>query len=578
MNTQKKLTAIAVAALLVSGLFIYLNTAFAAKKAAIYSCRKDGTPVNENIYGFKSDVYLSGGPQNNTGAGLPDGTYYFQITDPNGKILLSTDPAVCRQLTVSSGRVAGSTGPPCKHMNGTFNPPNGTLPVQMIPFDNTPNNGTVYEAWVVPVGKATIVGPPATSKVLRFSKSDAKTDNFKVQAEQVITGECQPSSSMSVLVQGTKVIAYVPKGNWSIFPPTPGVSVVGVENDSTSAVVPTSDTINSCASNAITGKTVCTANNAQVYVLTGTALDSTVVPNPLTSSGSGTIFFSGGACTNCGVMMDATHNKAAIGLAFSPGVGGFQFLNLAGTVTNSSFESSFASMNLSGEISEDPLIDPIRNLLSSPSEDNNYEIVNVTTSTSPTFFERFIPPTTCCVADSAGEDCSTGIVLAPYEFSEPSEVFVGDLTSAVFTAGSPGSWTSLSSVNTLTESFLAAGASGVAVAQGTHTGVVSGEFGGDAVTAIQLPPTSGVVTLPDWITCNIGGGFSNGNDPHTVTAYMSPTSGHAIALLANGGFSPPTMLAVVDLTNMLALARTGGGHGCAAGTLTSSEVTFISLP
>jgi hypothetical protein len=87
--------------------------------------------------------------------------------------------------------------------------------------------------------------------------------------------------------------------------------------------------------------------------------------------------------------------------------------------------------------------------------------------------------------------------------------------------------------------------------------------------------------LPDWITCSIGSGFSNGLDPHTVTAYQSPTSGHAIALLANGG---ATTLAVVDLTNMLNpsfVARTTGsglGHGCSSGTLPSTVVSFISVP
>jgi hypothetical protein len=50
------------------------------------------------------------------------------------------------------------------------------------------------------------------------------------------------------------------------------------------------------------------------------------------------------------------------------------------------------------------------------------------------------------------------------------------------------------------------------------------------------------------VTCNIPS-FSNGSDPHTVTAYQSPNGAKdAIALLANGG---ATALAVVDLTKML---------------------------
>jgi hypothetical protein len=221
------------------------------------------------------------------------------------------------------------------------------------------------------------------------------------------------------------------------------------------------------------------------------------------------------------------------------------------------------------------LIDPIRNRLLSAAENNNYENIDVTTTTTPIFFERPIPGSG--EADSSGEDCSTGLVLAPYEFSSPSELFIGDLASAVYTAGSPGTWTSLSANNILTESFLSAGASGVAVAQGTHLGVVTGEFGGNAVTAIALPATSGVVTLPDWVTCSISG-FVNGFDPHTVTAYQSPSNGHAIAVLANAG---ATKLAIVDLTNMLnttLVPRTVGGHGCLASPLPASVVTLITVP
>src|SRR5262249_6571229 len=152
-----------------------------------------------------------------------------------------------------------------------------------------------------------------------------------------------------------------------------------------------------------------------VYVLKGTALDAMVSPNPLTSAGSGFIKFSGGSCTNCGVAMDATHNKAVIGLSLA-GLPGFQFLNLA----TSTFEPAFAAP--SGDMSEGLMIDSIRNLLLSASETGNYEIVDVTTSTSPIFFEHPVPPNN--PLDSSGEDCSTGILLAPIEtFSPPFDLF-----------------------------------------------------------------------------------------------------------------------------------------------------------
>jgi hypothetical protein len=118
------------------------------------------------------------------------------------------------------------------------------------------------------------------------------------------------------------------------------------------------------------------------------------------------------------------------------------------------------------------------------------------------------------------------------------------------------------------------------VAQGTHTGALTGEFGGTHVTAFALPSTSGSGTpaFSDWVTCGIPPTFTNGEDPHTVTSYQSPNSGHAVALLGGQG---ATVLAAVDLTMMLdptIVPRTVGGHGCVSGTLPPSVVRFVIVP
>jgi hypothetical protein len=583
MRMRRRLVVCAVA-VLGAGTLFSASSGAGGVSGAIYTTTKDGTAVNANVYGSTTDVYLSGGPQNANAKGLPDGTYYFQVTDPSGKTLLSTDDAVCRQLTVTGGRITGSTGPACKHANGTLNPANGGLPVQLAPFSQTPNAGNEYKVWLIPVAAATISS--TDSRVLVFSKNNSKTDNFKAIQAAVQQGSCQPSSSVSALVSGTNVVSYVPKGSWDDL--TTGVAAVNVEGSSiTDTLIPTTSAVNSCASNPTTGKTVCTGNNSDVYVLDGTGLDGSVSPNPLTSAGTGLLSFSGGDCTNCGVAMDATNNRAVIGLSVA-GAGGFQFLNL-GTMA---FEPPFLSQAPAGfepSISEDPLIDPIRNLLLSANENNNYEIVDVTNSTTPQFFENPIPNPNGSQADSSGEDCSTGIVLAPYEFSDPSDVFIADINNpgtapnAVFTPGSPGTWTAPSQIQTLTGSSLSAGASGVAVAQGTHTGIISGEFDGDAITAISLPTTSGTGAVPaigNWMTCNVGNDFEMGTDPHSLTAYQSPNGGAAIALLANDGFGAgANTLARVDLTAMLALPESApGSHVCASGTLPASVVSFIALP
>jgi len=168
--------------------FKYAQTVSASFSGAIYTTLGSGTTVNQNIYAAKSDVFLNGGPQNQNSAGLPNGTYYFQVTTPSGA-LLSTDPARCRQLTVAGGAIAGAAGP-CPHLNGSFNPANGSTPVQLIPFDDTTNAGGEYKVWLIRQASTTvIVGDPLTSPVLSFNNGNSKTDNFKVQ--QIL---CDPNT------------------------------------------------------------------------------------------------------------------------------------------------------------------------------------------------------------------------------------------------------------------------------------------------------------------------------------------------------------------------------------------------
>ena len=400
-------------------------------------------------------------------------------------------------------------------------------------------------------------------------------------------GSCEGTGSISELVSGSNVIAYVPKGSWGSA--QTGIDVVNVEGSSiTNTQIPTgTDVINSCASNSVTGQTVCTANNNDVYLLKGTGLDPSVATNPLTDGGTGTISFSGGAATTTGVAMDAVNNKALLVISVG-GKGGFQFLDLA----TDTFESPFATEDPGGDISEDPLMDPVHHIIGSASEDNNFEIVNVSTSTSPQFYEQNLSTAVGSgnELDSTSEDCSTGILLAPAEDSDPSGVEVADIQNAgtapdaVFTPGSPGSWTAPEQFQTLTGSELSAGADGSAVAQGTHTGVITGEFGGDGLTALALPTTSGAGATPSiqsWVSCETGpdpsgNAFSMGDDPHTLAAYQSPNGGDAMALLVNEG---ATEMVRVDLTAMLNPATVPAtGDVCTSGTLPSSVESFIPLP
>jgi hypothetical protein len=154
---------------------------------AIFTTDASGNPVNLNIYDAKEDVYLNGGPGINApddAAGLPAGTYSFQVTDPSGKTLLSTDPVSCRQFSVDASGVIVSVAPAgaCQHVTGTSTE-DGGLTVQLMPYLNTPNNGGVYKVWVTPTSELDCAAPGSKHC---FVPHHSKTDNFKVRDDRIV--------------------------------------------------------------------------------------------------------------------------------------------------------------------------------------------------------------------------------------------------------------------------------------------------------------------------------------------------------------------------------------------------------
>jgi hypothetical protein len=385
---------------------------------------------------------------------------------------------------------------------------------------------------------------------------------------------CLPSSSLGILVQGTNATVYAPQGNWG--GGNASVKVVPIETKSgigtggAPVTVATKNVPNSCSCNSTTGQTVCVANNTDVYIITGTTLKST-----LTSGATSTQGFSGGSCMNCGLVVDSSTNKALITLGLATGgPGGYQFLDLGGPTPT--FETPIPA---GASTSEDASIDPARHLVLSPNEGGNYQILNTSAGTDKaTLFNNIVTPPPPGSFDSAGEDCTTGIALSTIEGS--GDLFIADLTQAKFTTGSPGTWTDTASQVQHFPEFVgfAAGTNGIAVAPGTQLAVVTGEFGGNLEGVIQLPAKSGTGTpsVLDWVAFtmpNLTGGtpWSEGFDPHTVTAYVSPNSKKAFGVLGNSDFS---FLAVIDLEGLLKAPRTGG-HTVTS-PLPAGLVTFIA--
>lgn len=158
-----------------------------ALSGAIFTTDGSGEPVNLNIYDAKEDVYLNGGPGINApddAAGLPAGTYSFQVTDPSGKTLLSSDPVACRQFSVDGSGVITSVAPAgaCPHVTGADGEDGGRT-VQLFPYADTPNNGGVYKVWVTPTKDLSCTAPGNKNC---FVPHHSKTDNFKVRTGAIV--------------------------------------------------------------------------------------------------------------------------------------------------------------------------------------------------------------------------------------------------------------------------------------------------------------------------------------------------------------------------------------------------------
>jgi hypothetical protein len=185
-----------VLSLAAAALLLPSSTAVAASfNGAIWTSLSNGATVNANLYDLKTDVYLNGGPQNcGNGNGLPDGLYYFQVTDPSGATLLSSDAIKFRMVLVDGGVIAG-VGGTGNHAEGSAGC-NGGTPVQLFPYDDTPNNGGEYSVDLGPQADVEdCAGFNANSTSFNFLDcSSTKNDNFKV-AESIPTPTPTPTAT-----------------------------------------------------------------------------------------------------------------------------------------------------------------------------------------------------------------------------------------------------------------------------------------------------------------------------------------------------------------------------------------------
>lgn len=232
-SLRHQLLLLAVLALVAGNVF--LEPAQAASSGAIFTTTANGSRVNANLFSSKCEVYLDGGPGPNApagAAGLPDGHYYFQVTDPSGTQLLSTEPVRNRRFLVSGGVIVAYTGAGT-HATGydRDHPELGAITIRLADatcpadFKDSPNGGGVYKVWATPesdfVGDPSLVDNSCGSGCFHgFLSSKSKTDNFKVKSGA-------ESFCLTVWKRVLEAETEVPGAQW----PISVVDPAGVRND-----------------------------------------------------------------------------------------------------------------------------------------------------------------------------------------------------------------------------------------------------------------------------------------------------------------------------------------------------------
>ncbi|MCW3489287.1 MSCRAMM family protein [Dethiobacter alkaliphilus] len=160
-NTWRKTLSILLTAALVLMNFATLGIANSPMTGAIHVTDSEGRAVQANHFNDKCEVYLNGGPSRPGAAGLPDGEYYVQITNPSGALTLGTS--------------AGSENEkPISVTNGDFDDLYKVCEIVYSNgepgYDDTDNNGGVYKIHV--------------SQSSDFRPSATKTKTFKVSQQE----------------------------------------------------------------------------------------------------------------------------------------------------------------------------------------------------------------------------------------------------------------------------------------------------------------------------------------------------------------------------------------------------------
>lgn len=209
-----------------------------AEPGSVYTTDRTGTNNQNTGYGSKDDVVLTAGGCKG-GSRLTAGTYYFEVTDPSTKAVLSIGALADRWFTVDEqGLITGASAShrtyrvACGSGSGSPN----DLYVALMPFADTTNHGGEYK---LTVAHAADCPTPANASLAACGHAMKKTDMFKVAPASVPTATPTATPTASPTATPTRGPTPTPTGHPTASPTGPTGSVAGVTSPPKGSLPPT---------------------------------------------------------------------------------------------------------------------------------------------------------------------------------------------------------------------------------------------------------------------------------------------------------------------------------------------------
>lgn len=166
-----------------------------------------------NAFVRKDGAFLAGGRGLGcAGAGLADGVYCFEVTDPAGTVLLTTDPITERCVRVKFGQVTEYLG--TLRISSPKGPCESTI-VRLVPFDTTPYPTNEYRVWFTRIEDY----DPAGTHVFGFDPARSKCDNFRVISsapQTIVRGHTYYDENQNASWNPVTNPLEVPIGGWRV--------------------------------------------------------------------------------------------------------------------------------------------------------------------------------------------------------------------------------------------------------------------------------------------------------------------------------------------------------------------------